>query len=112
MVDGMRQRHALLAVDVLEHVDGLVAAGTIVGLLILGVLGGILQPAQGVEELIGSARAVITIDLVGQLLQLGRQLLLCTDARGARRQQQKRQKQKNQVFIHIAGKFRFDQSWK
>ena len=35
VVDGMRQLDAFLAIDVLEHVDGLVAAGAVVGFLIL-----------------------------------------------------------------------------
>ena len=75
-IDSMRHLDTLLTVYVLEHIDRLVAAGAVVGLLIVGKLGGVLQPFDAVKELVGLSRTIVTIHFVGKLLKLVGQLLL------------------------------------
>ena len=83
MVDFMCQFDAFLAIDVFKHIYGFVAACTIVGLLVLGILSGELHLIHGIKELVSLTRAIIAVGFVGQLLEVGRQLLFCTYAHGA-----------------------------
>ena len=70
MVDVVGQLDALLTVDVLEHIDRLVAARAIVGLLILGELGGLFHILNNHKEIVSLTRTIGAVGLVGERLEL------------------------------------------
>ena len=77
VVDGVRQLHPLLTVHIFEHIDGLVAAGTVIGLLILGELCGVFHLLHRFKVVIRLTRTIASIGFVGKLLKFWRQCFFC-----------------------------------
>ena len=96
----MGQLYALLTVHVLEHIDGLIAASPVVGLLIFGELGGILHPLDDFEEVVRLTGTITTVGFIGERLELRGQLFSCPMVGGACCQQQERQNHDTSDFIH------------
>ena len=70
MVDVVGQLYALLPIHILEHIDGLIAASTIVGLLIWGELGGVLYLLDNLKIAVGLTCTIATVSFVSKLLKL------------------------------------------
>ena len=100
MVDVMGELDALLAVDILEHIDSLIGARTIVGLLIWRELSSFLDLLDGFEVVFSLAGTVGAVSLVGQCLELRGQGLFRPKACSSCHQHQKREDYQTGFFFH------------